>query len=370
MNKSVQKAILSILTARLRNDQAVLINLSLHEWEELVAHGRKQRVILIIYEFLKRGNIKVPDTVFNKMKLYYRNNALRNIQFERELKILKNILNSAQIQFMLLKGIGLSQYLYQDPALRPSSDIDILVRPLNIVKLDKEMINNGYFFALASSPIEIKAYRLVSHQWPYKRYGSNTFIEVHRLYGPRSRSATIGSDEIWVRSAKISLYKEEYNVMCPEDMLLFLVFHSTKEFWEDWLQLYDIAAIVTKNPSLDWNAVVDRANDLHCVKRLHLCIKLISDVFSVNIPSELQDVLKPMKQNGKAYSKSVEKLFNQTGAFTGLWSTRAWRDLLLADRWRDRISLGAYKLFNINVKFIALVCKYCKCFSRSNARND
>jgi hypothetical protein len=57
---------------------------------------------------------------------------------------MKKVLHQTEIPALLLKGQSLARSIYPDPALRQSSDIDLLVLPEHIKQLEAVFETLGY----------------------------------------------------------------------------------------------------------------------------------------------------------------------------------------------------------------------------------
>jgi len=346
--------VLNLLRARLKHNLDISGDATQRIWESALDFGTKHRVTLLLYDYIMRFEVAVPESILKRLKMYYRDNAIRNIRFEEELKTLKGIFDNAGTQFILLKGIGLSQFLYYDTALRPCSDADILISPSDLPEAEEALKNNGYNAALNMRPWQEKIKRQITHQWPFFNPCSKIYIEVHTRFGARSRTVTNAIDGMWLRTHLLDINGISYQILCPEDMLLFLVLHSTKEFFEDWLQLYDIAALVMNHPDLDWQEVYLRVESIHCRRRLKLSCVLLMEIFQTSFPPSAGIFLKNRSEIEKAFMASMHQLF-QPQTPMGLWSSHTWRDLKLADRWRDRFSIVFFKSIYVFLVFFRAI---------------
>ncbi|QLQ08302.1 MAG: nucleotidyltransferase family protein [Anaerolineae bacterium] len=70
----------------------------------------------------------VPSAVWRQFEEDYYNTLSSNVLLETEMVRVTDRLAAAGIDRLLLKGAVLGELLYPDPALRPSSDIDVMVR--------------------------------------------------------------------------------------------------------------------------------------------------------------------------------------------------------------------------------------------------
>lgn len=100
------------------------ISLSAEEYEKLIAFGKKQSILPVIYAGMKR-----MDTPVDILKTadYSRNQDLRRyVLYHDALGKICRALDDAGIDYIPLKGSVLCN-LYPAPEMRTSSDIDVLV---------------------------------------------------------------------------------------------------------------------------------------------------------------------------------------------------------------------------------------------------
>ena len=349
---ATQELVLSILKARLFNDENRIINAEKDVWETVYDFSRQQRVLLVVYDYLRNHKEIVPDDILLKMKKFYLANVARTIRFEEDLIKIKSIFDNAQIPYMLIKGISLSRILYNDPALRISSDMDVIIQRSDLHKADSELLKHDYLCATRNDSRKYQYFRRVTHQWTYSSPHRRNFLELHTKYGPLSRSVTIGNDNIWQRIQHLDLNGNSFSVMSAEDLLLFLVLHNTKELWDDWLQLNDVAALISGNPDLKADEILDAAEKMHCTKRLLLSLLLLEEVFQSSFLHEIIERLFNRYKMKGLVQASLNHLFTPEGLGRGLWSTRTWRDLRLADLWRDRFVVVTHKGLNVLARTI------------------
>lgn len=86
----------------------------------------------------------VPLAVWRQFEASYYSTLGDNLLLESELFRATEQLRSRQIDFLLLKGIVLGALLYPDPALRPSADLDIMVRTGQVAGARQALEELGY----------------------------------------------------------------------------------------------------------------------------------------------------------------------------------------------------------------------------------
>lgn len=101
----------------------------------------EHRVLLHVFE---SKQIKDNKAYLNFIEPYAQDYKLKILFDLNALSNLNDLLTKNRIDFVLLKGHGLSQLLYNDPGYRMSKDIDILIDLENLDNIDKVLIESGF----------------------------------------------------------------------------------------------------------------------------------------------------------------------------------------------------------------------------------
>ena len=141
--------------------------------------------------------------------------ALSSIRAEQQRAIAGEavaLLAGAGIDVILLKGISYAGWLYPDPAERPMTDVDLLVRPRDHARAMTLLVGLGYRHA---GPAIQRSPR--HHALTLKR--PHAAIDLHRSPVQRGRIA-IPLDDVWARAAPAPWLPGAYR-LAEEDELLF-----------------------------------------------------------------------------------------------------------------------------------------------------
>lgn len=156
----------------------------------------------------------------------YRLQTLRAAVREGEIESLFALLESAGLDALLVKGFAAGR-AYPEQGLRPSGDIDLCVKPTQYRKA-KEI--------LAS------------------REGRRFWVDLHEGVGELGDSSV---EELYERSRVLSVGASRVRVLCGEDHLRLLCFHTLRHGAWRPLWLCDVAASVeTRGEGFDWGRVL------------------------------------------------------------------------------------------------------------------
>lgn len=153
----------------------------------------------------------------------YRHQSLQSEVHAGKVEKVFKLLRQAQVEPILAKGWAAST-LYEQNDLRPSGDIDLLVRP-DQLKLSKEVIGSA---EAADCPVDLH----------------KTFHELPER----------GFDELIGRSKLLPLGNQQVRILGPEDHLALLCVHLLKHGAWRSLWLCDIAAAIESlDDNFDWD---------------------------------------------------------------------------------------------------------------------
>jgi hypothetical protein len=125
-------------------DQIQTAARALPDWSTVPQRAEDHRVTPLLYTHLKAARVEVPPAVWRELQgLYLRHRRANEIRTAALREILK-ALNDAAIPVVVLKGAALSHFLYPEPALRPHSDLDLLVAPANVLRAQQVVQSLGF----------------------------------------------------------------------------------------------------------------------------------------------------------------------------------------------------------------------------------
>lgn len=278
--------VLSCVTEEKKDNIPALLDHGL-DWEEVKHLSLSHRLFPLVYSTLNYlGKSQVPQEVLKLLQQQSIVNALKvTSQNDEILRIIKE-LDEHKINPIILKGSPLSAKINEDIALRPSSDIDMLVDPLEFDQTEIVLEQMGYRryspdFQL--TPRQRITYLETHHHFEYYHSQRATVVELHwkiRSFNIRKVPTAyhMGKQKVYISGCPIT-------VMDNENWLLFLMIHGYKHFWARLRWLYDIKEFM--RIPIDWNKVKVLADMYETSVILHQSLILLNYLFGVPIPGEL-----------------------------------------------------------------------------------
>lgn len=258
MNPAALRRIVLDLVGNRR--QPDLSGLSDADWLAL-DHLTVQHRLQPLLHYQHRGSASVPAGVAAGWAAAYRSQAMVALNQRADLARTVGVLRAAGFKTLALKGAWLSHHAYQQVAVRPLRDIDLLVDADAVIPAFEHLQAAGY--TLFGLP-ELSLADLVQtdkHLPPLLSPGGTVIELHHRLWEPNGRldhASPLAIDEA-VRCRAI-IENDGIAYPAPVDMLAHLIGHAVYSHRFDCgpLLLTDIDYLLRAR-AIDWAAFWDRA---------------------------------------------------------------------------------------------------------------
>ena len=134
--------------------------------------------------------------------------------------------------------------------------------------------------------------------------------------------------------------------------MMHLAVHSAASSWQSLLQLHDLAALLCKHPDLDWPALLARAAEWRCRRRLLTSLAVTAAVWEMRLPQVIAEEIA-----GDGWIKAALARCRPGAADRGEAAGRIAQlvfVLWMMESWRDRARILVYKITN---RLVKLVCR-------------
>jgi hypothetical protein len=224
-----QQALLSLLAPRYptsRHDG----ELSRRDWESTGRQVQRHRLGPLLHWRVAHGasDLHAPQPFLDSLADSFHHHTTRAIQLQYAIARTHRLLHDRGIEAVFLKGAYLAFHVYPHPALRPITDVDVLVHENRAAEAR---------VVLARNQLQ---------------------VEVHSRLAPLEPAAPTRFDPahdpaLWRRLIRREMLDEQVTFLSPTDQLLHLVIHAIfdSHFRNGPLVLHDIAALV-RQAEIDW----------------------------------------------------------------------------------------------------------------------
>jgi len=114
------------------------------DWPSLRGAVVGHRLTGLALEASERGELRLPDAALDELEELQRDAMTHALLLERRLVEVNSALTAGGIEFVVLKGPAIAHTCYPDPAWRPFSDLDLLVRRGQWAKACELLTTLGY----------------------------------------------------------------------------------------------------------------------------------------------------------------------------------------------------------------------------------
>jgi hypothetical protein len=230
------------------------------DWEQCYQLIAANGIAPLVYSIIRDQGV-FPPILEQKLQKAYEHNRVRNIYIFSELKTILSRYKVVGIPNILLKGVALSNEIYSGVALRPLTDMDLLVHPGETESALEELKILGYESLMpergGNSSLLFENEVLLAKPGPIR-----TVIEIHwSLLDSPYYQHYLDMNWFWQTASKLDFFGAPTLIFSPEAQLLhlcshFMLHHSGKRLlWQ-----HDIAEVIVHyNETIDWGELCNRA---------------------------------------------------------------------------------------------------------------
>ncbi|MDO9327070.1 MAG: nucleotidyltransferase family protein, partial [Methanoregula sp.] len=223
---SLPDDLLTYLISAIRNTPCMPLDLTPEEWHTFLSLLRPHWIFPLVTFHVQTWPeaCRPPREIMEYLNKNFQTASARTLLAGVQIQAVANAMRDAGIPVILLKGHALARTVYPDPALRQSSDIDMLVQPHNFPVAEAVLEKLGY-----SCPAKI------FHIYPYGDHHEKFFPPGNKGLRLQLHWATDNEfglfaegwlDEAFSRRITIQAGNLSFDTFCDADQLLYLVFHD------------------------------------------------------------------------------------------------------------------------------------------------
>jgi len=234
------------------------------------------------------------------------------------------------------KGPALAVRLYGDLSLRGFGDLDIMICERDVVRARHLLIDRGYAPASVETG-DLNQFLHDHHELLLYRADGNVRVHLHWRFTSRTACLAGDPERFLQHLETLSVVGEQMRSLRPETYLLLLSIHAAKHRWVQLKFICDIAEIVAV-PDLDWNFVLQEANDLGLKRVLGTGLLLAQGLLGASVPPKLAQDLRVDRTAKALAAQACTHLFAEPGERWGLQGGITCQ-LEIRERFRDRTKI-------------------------------
>ncbi len=274
-------------------------------WSELLRTSQNEGFSFLLYKGIIKKGVNVPSFLKEDLKQEYINNWGRNIRILEELAVLLRVFENPVI---VLKGAALLSSVYEDFGLRMLGDVDILVKPEDVPKIDKVLSQSGY-----QSDHTLNFYRVTNYlnSVVYGKNGSPLLLHLHwhlvnNALPNYMYAEKIDMDKLWKEAIPLKIRESDALCLAPHHQLLHLSEHAMKHSYNTLIHVWDIHQVINHGKEkLDWEKVCRESGEFQLKSPLFYSLWLSKEYFGTCVPQEILEFLRPRHRG------AGEKIFSR-----------------------------------------------------------
>jgi hypothetical protein len=308
------------------------------DWDYLIALVDRHGVIpLFAHNLDSLSAGLVPVQVLANLRNYNQENTRHSLFLTAELCRLMELLQAHGIRAVPFKGPTLALRAYGDVALREFSDLDILVRRQDVLKVRKLLVGEG--FKPTPELTSAQEAALLRFDCAYNfTNDKNIVFDLHwNFAAPHSFAFDING--LWDRLEAVTIAGKQLPTVLVEDLLLILCLHGFTHFWERLGWICDVAGLIELHKDIDWESVVNNTTKQGGRRILSLGLVLAGELLEAAIPPEVLQIAQKDAVVRELAEDLKRRLFAETASASGIIDG-ALLQLRMRERKRDRIGFG------------------------------
>ena len=250
----------------------------------------------------------IPETVKTKLQQAYFKTVGRSTLLYEHFRKIAEAFVAQNIPLIGLKGIYLSEWLYQDIGLRQFSDIDLLVKEEDGEKCLAILEGMGYKASTSAKLAEIVYAELQKEMVHYPQMISNgVSVEIHIKIHPKNPKYQVSVPILWKNAIPATINGITVSALNNTDLLIHLCLHLDKHFRTGHVQFTcfnDITNLLEKyGDTLNWNEFSESCRLYSCEEIVFKYLVMVHKFMNAAVPADI------IQKHSVLLSKQDEQLF-------------------------------------------------------------
>lgn len=232
---------------------------------------------------------EVPGEVHSSLMENFREMARFNLMLSAELARILALLEDSDIDVRALKGPVLAETLYGNVAMRSFSDLDLFLRPEDLLRTRKALETIGY--SLTSTlhwPCDSACFRGRGFQLSFAN-PIGVSVDVHWRLLPACLPEPLYENHVWPGRSEVPVGGGSAWTLSREHTLLFLCAHGAQHLWTRLGWICDVARMIQVETEMDWDYLFAQAAQTRTKRMLALGLTIAADLLDGDIPAPALD---------------------------------------------------------------------------------
>ncbi|MEO0844159.1 MAG: nucleotidyltransferase family protein, partial [Cyanobacteria bacterium J06643_5] len=149
-------------------------------------------------------------------------------------------------------------------------------------------------------------------------------------------------EELWQRHGTVSIAGKAVRNLSPEDNLLFLCVHGSRDRWNKLRLISDVAHLIEAEPEMNWVWLIEQARKLGCTRRFLLGMLLAKNILGTELPEKILQNIEAEPRIKSVATELSQKLFEKDNAPAKLIEKSLF-DISVRERILDKVNYSLYQ---------------------------
>lgn len=261
------------------------------DWNRLSSYAGWHRVLPVLHSTLARLQPEgMPDDARERIAANAGVTLRNNLLIAGELARLARLFAERGIAMVPFKGPLLALRLYGGLSLRPFTDLDLLIRPVDIPAAQDLLVGAGYHPLVPLEGAQQRAYFRYEHDRTFvmSRGGGRVTLELHWRFFARYVAFPFDLDRFRDHLDRVPLGGIDVPSLPAEELLLLLALHGAKHRFSALGWILDVARLPEAFPGFDWERTVRLARESGTTRVLHLALRLADALWGMPMPEKVR----------------------------------------------------------------------------------
>ncbi|MDD5765567.1 MAG: nucleotidyltransferase family protein [Candidatus Marinimicrobia bacterium] len=249
----------------------------------LIKKCNYHQVLPLVYYYREELQKQFPvlsEDFFRQARTYSVFNATRVMVYENFLAELDKKLSERQIEYRILKGLVMASELYPASYLRAFGDLDIIVKPESITRLNDVLTDLGFqlsedLYSVFPESI-IRKYSFARHY--IRSTATNIAVDVHLNLSGKLHAFQFDIEDFWKNSRSVKIGGRSYPTFSNEYLTVYLLYHAFKHHYFKLMWLIDFFKVMD-TPTLDVGEFERLIVEYKMEKLWRIFIRICDEIF-------------------------------------------------------------------------------------------
>lgn len=311
------------------------------DWNLVHEIAQQERIDPLLYS-ITRGRGLLPSWYEKELRKIYIRYGFHNARLLQQLQYVIRNFKESGISIIILKGAALAETVYNNIALRPMVDLDVLVHRTDVDHALEVLDQIGY--NLADPEVHPGMMAQYENEILLHKLGEfDVALELHwSLLDSPHYQEKMAMDWFWQTAEATQMNTTTGLVLGPEATLLHLSSHiMLHHHGRGLLWQHDVAEVIEHNRSrIDWDELMKRAEAFDLVLSLQYVVAHVNKRWSLEIATDILTSLENLRP-----SEREKRVFDWLTAQDRPVAQRFWVDLATSASWKHRLEYAWRNLF-------------------------